>query len=121
MVARGDSVSLRQSAIPSLAGDFSGIEGTVKENQSALAGSKASARPPFLLEATGNAPVPKAEFFCGVFGRNGQTKDSAAFSINGLAPGKYGIVILDASSAKGAYTVSLILQQIGSDWKIGGL
>jgi len=121
MIARGDAASLRQSAIPSLAGDFSGIEGTVKENQSALTGSKASARPPFLLEAQGTAPIPRAEFFCGVFGARGQTKDSAAFSINGLAPGKYGVVILDAPSPKGAYTVSLILQQIGSDWKIGGL
>jgi hypothetical protein len=121
MVARGDAASLRQNAIPSLAGDFSGIEGSVKENQSALAGSKASTRPPFLLEATGNAPIPRAEFFCGVFGARGQTKDSAAFSINGLAPGKYGVVILDAPSSKGPYTVSLILQQIGSDWKTGGL
>jgi hypothetical protein len=121
MIARGDAASLRQNAIPSLAGDFSGVEGTVKENQSALAGSKASARPPFLLEAQGTAPIPRAEFFCGVFGARGQTKDSAAFSINGLAPGKYGVVILDVPSGKGAYTVSLILQQIGSDWRIGGL
>ncbi len=121
MIVRGDAASLRQNAIPSLAGDFSGVEGTVKENQSALTGSKASARPPFLLEAQGTAPIPRAEFFCGVFGARGQTKDSAAFSINGLAPGKYGVVILDAPSPKGAYTVSLILQQIGSDWKIGGL
>ena len=121
MVARGDAASLRQNSIASLASDFSGIEGTVKENQSALAGSKASARPPFLLEAEGTAPLSRAEFFCGVFGARGQTKDSAAFSINGLAPGKYGVVILDAPSPKGAYTVSLILQLIGSDWKIGGL
>jgi hypothetical protein len=121
MTARGDVASLRQNSIPSLAGDFSGIEGTVKENQAALAGSKGSPRPPFLLEAQGTAPIPHAEFFCGVFGARGQTKDSAAFSINGLAPGKYGVVILDASSPKGAYTVSLILQQVGSDWKIGGL
>ena len=121
MTARGDVASLRQNSIPSLAGDFSGIEGTIKENQAALAGSKGSPRPPFLLEAQGTAPIPHAEFFCGVFGARGQTKDSAAFSINGLAPGKYGVVILDASSPKGAYTVSLILQQVGSDWKIGGL
>jgi hypothetical protein len=121
MIARGDAASLRQNAIPSLASDFSGIEGTVKENQSALAGSKASARPPFLLEAQGTAPIPRAEFFCGVFGASGQTKDSAAFSINGLSPGKYGVVIMDAPSSKGAYTVSLILQQIGSDWKVGGV
>ncbi|HVR27048.1 MAG TPA: hypothetical protein VMU26_27455, partial [Candidatus Polarisedimenticolia bacterium] len=52
-LAKGDSTSMRQSAIPSLAADFSGIETTVKDNQSALAGSKATARPPFLLEADG--------------------------------------------------------------------
>jgi len=121
IIAKGDVAALRQSAIPSLAGDFSGIEGTVKDNQAALAGSRASARPPFLLQAEGTAAIPRAEFFCGVFGSNGQTKDSAAFSINGLSPGKYGVVILDAPTAKGAYTVSLILQQIGSEWKIGGL
>ncbi|MGA8619085.1 MAG: hypothetical protein WB660_11285 [Candidatus Sulfotelmatobacter sp.] len=121
LIAKGDTASLRQSSIPSLAGDFSGIEGTVKQNQPALAGAKATARPPFLLEAEGTATIPRAEFFCGVFGRNGQTSDSAAFSLNGLAPGKYAVVILDAPSAKGAYMVSQILQQQGSDWKLGGL
>jgi hypothetical protein len=120
-VAAGDVASLRQNAIPSLAAEFSSIEETVKDKKAALAGSQAAARPPFLLEAEGTATIPRAEFFCGVFGRSGQTRDSAAFSLNGLAPGKYGVVILDASSPNGAQTVSLILQQIGSEWKLGGL
>jgi len=121
LIAKGDAASLRQSSIASLAGDFSGIESTIKENQPTLASAKANARPPFLLEAEGTATIPLAEFFCGVFGKNGQTADSAAFSLNSLAPGKYGVVILDASSPKGMYTVSLILQQQSSDWKLGGL
>ncbi|MGA2020540.1 MAG: hypothetical protein ABSH02_08125 [Candidatus Sulfotelmatobacter sp.] len=121
LLAKGDSNSLRQAAIPSLAADFSGIETTVKDNQSALAGSKATARPPFLLEADGTAPIARAEFYCGVFGRNGQTADSAAFYLNNLPPGKYGVVILDVSSAKGPHTVSWILQQVGGEWKVGGL
>jgi len=33
LIAKGDAAALRQSAIPSLAADFSGIEGTIKENQ----------------------------------------------------------------------------------------
>jgi hypothetical protein len=119
-LAKGDAASMRQSAIPSLAADFSGIETTVKDNQTALAGSKATARPPFLLEANGTAPIPRAEFYCGVFGKNGQTADSAAFYLNGLPPGKYGVVILDVSS-KTAYTVSMIVQQQASEWKLGGL
>ena len=113
--------TLRQSAIPSLAADFSGIEAVVKDNQPALAGAKATARPPFVLEAPGTAPLPRAEFFCGVFGSKGQTRDSAVFPLTNLPPGKYGVVILDATSSKGAYTVSMILQQQGSEWKLGGL
>ncbi len=121
LIARGDAASLRQSAIPSLAADFSGIEARVKENQAALAASKAAARPPFLLVAEGTAAIPRAEFFCGVFGSKGQTRDSAVFTLNNLSPGQYGVVILDAPTPKGAFTVSLILQQQASDWKLGGL
>jgi hypothetical protein len=120
-VARGDVASLRQNAIPSLASDFSGIENVVKENQAALTGAKATARSPFLLDAQGTAPIPHAEFFCGVFGSTGQTADSAIFTLGNLPPGKYAAVIMDAATSKGSYSVSLILQQIGSDWKLGGL
>jgi len=121
LIAKGDVASLRQSALPRLSDDFTSIELSVKDNQTALSGSKAKARSPFLLEAEGAAPIPHAEFFCGVFGRSGQTKDSAVFNLNDLVPGKYGVVILDAPTAKGRYTVSLILQQVGADWKLGGL
>jgi len=53
-LAKGDTASMRQSAIPSLAADFSGIETTVKDNQSALAGSKAiGTRAIFLSRTSG--------------------------------------------------------------------
>jgi len=121
LIVKGDTTTLRQSSIPSLTADFSGVEGTIKANQAALAGATPAARPPFLLTEQGTAANPHAEFFCGVFGRNGQTADSAAFYLSGLAPGKYGVVIIDAPSAKGTFMVSEILQQQGSDWKLGGL
>jgi hypothetical protein len=121
LVSKGDTNSIRQAAIPSLASDFSAIESSVKDKQTALAGAKATARSPFLLEATGTAPIARAEFYCGVFGKSGQTADSAAFYLTNLPPGKYGVVILDVSTSKGPYTVSWILQQMGSEWKVGGL
>lgn len=120
MAARGDSASLRQNAIPSLASDFSGIENAVKENQANLNGVRPVARPPFLLKAEGTAPLPRAEFLCGVFGAQGQTRDSAVFIIPNLPPGNYGIVTLDVASPQGAYTLSFVLQQQGNDWKLGG-
>jgi hypothetical protein len=120
MAARGDSAALRQTAIASLASNFSGIENAVKENQAKLTGIRPVARPPFVLKAEGTAPLERAEFLCGVFGAQGQTRDSAVFVIPNLPAGNYGIVTLDAASAEGADTVSFVLQQQGNEWKLGG-
>jgi len=121
MASKGDAASLRQNAIPSLASDFAGIEGTIKENQPNLAGAQATIRSFFMLDASGAAPIPNAEFYCGVFGKNGQTANSAAFYLNNLPPAKYAVVILDATSSAGRTMFSEILQQVGTDWKLGGL
>lgn len=84
MVAKGDVASLKQDSIPSVAESFSGIAATIKDNQPKLAGTQAVARPPFLLDAPGTAPIAHAEFFCGIFGKTGQTANSAAFYLNNL-------------------------------------
>lgn len=120
MAARGDSASLKQNAIVSLASNFSSIESAVKDNQSNLAGAQPSPRSPYLLKAEGSEPLQRAEFLCGVFGAQGQTRDSAVFVLFNLPPGNYGIVTLDVPAPEGAYTVSFVLQQQASDWKLGG-
>ena len=76
MVSRGDAASLKQNAIPALASNFAGMEGTIKENQANLAGAHATPRAPFELKAEGTAPLARAEFLCGVFGAAGQTASS---------------------------------------------
>jgi hypothetical protein len=121
MIVKGDSASLQQSAIPSLASSFSGVEGTIKDNQANLAGANATPRVPFELKAEGTAPLPRAEFLCGIFNASGPTANSAEFVIPNLPPGTYAVEILDVSGQKGAYTVSFVLQQAGTDWKLGGL
>src|SRR5438128_7411980 len=73
MVMRGDVASLKQNAIPAVAGNFGSIEGTIKDNQANLAGAKATPRPVFMLKAEGAAPLPRAEFLCGICGKDGQT------------------------------------------------
>jgi hypothetical protein len=119
MASKGDVASMRQNAIPSLASDFSGIEATVKDHQPDLASAQLTVKGIFLLD--GATPVPHAEFYCGVFGKSGQTSGSAVFYLDNLPAGKYGVVLLDANSAKGRTMFSLILQQAGTDWKLGGL
>jgi hypothetical protein len=121
MVSRGDTASLKQNAIPALANNFAGMEGTIKENQSNLSGAHATPRSPYELKAEGTAPLARAEFLCGVFGAAGQTANSTEFVIPNLPPGTYGVSILDVTTQKSPYTVSFVLQQIGTDWKLGGL
>jgi hypothetical protein len=121
MTSKGDAASLRRNAIPELASNFTGIEGTVKDHQADLTGAQGTVRSLFELTADGTAAAPRAEFFCGVFNGKGQTANSAVFVLNDLPPGKYAVTILDASSAKGRFSVSFVLQQAGTDWKLGGL
>lgn len=120
MAARGDTAALKQNAIASLAADFSSVESAVKDSQASFSGTQAQARPPFLLKIEGDKPLERAEFLCGVFGKNGQTANSAAFMIPNLSPGTYGIVTLEISGSQKPQTVSFVLQQQGADWKIGG-
>ena len=119
--ARGDSASLRQNSIPSVAASFSAIEAAVTDNQPTFSSAQAAARPPFLLKAEGTAAFDRAEFLCGVFGPSGQTADSAVFVLNNLPPGTYAVDTLDLTSPKGPSTLSFVLQQMGSDWKLGGV
>jgi hypothetical protein len=118
--ARGDVATLKQNSIPSVSANFAGIEAAVKENQAAFTGAKATVRASFLLTAEGIEPLARAEFLCGVFGRTGQTKDSAVFVLNRLPPGKYAVAVVDANGIQGARTLTLVLQQIGADWKLAG-
>jgi len=119
MAARGDSASLQQNAIPALAGSFGGVESAVKENQNAFSTAQVTVRPPNVLTAEGNEPISRAEFLCGVFGKNGQTADSSVFTLHNLPPGKYAAVILEVKSSP-PRTLTLMLQQVGTDWKLAG-
>jgi hypothetical protein len=120
MSAHGDTAALKQNSIATVGASFASIEAAVKENKDAFAGAQATVRAPFLLTADGPEPLARAEFLCGVFGKSGQTKDSSVFVLNNLPPGKYGITILDVNGTQSALTLTLVLQQSGTDWKLAG-
>ena len=120
MSARGDAAALRQNSIAAVASSFAGIEAAVKENQAAFTGAKTTVRQPFLLTVDGPEPLARAEFLCGVFGKSGQTKDSAVFVLNNLPPGKYGVAIVDVNGGQDPRTLTFVLQQAAADWKLAG-
>jgi hypothetical protein len=117
--ARGDLAALRQNAIPSLAENFGAVAQSVTDNKQAF--GNATVRKEFVLDAsTYSTRQPRVEFFCGVYGANGHTANSAGFVLTNLDPGRYAIAVLDTQGAKGPYMVTVILQQVGSQWKLAG-
>ena len=120
MSAHGDTAGLKQASIPMVASNFSGVENVVKENQAAFTGAHSAVRPPFLLTAEGTQPLARAEFLCGVFGPSGQTAQSAVFVLPNLPPGKYAVTILDVNGGSEPRTMTFVLQQVGTDWKLAG-
>ncbi len=119
MAAKGEVAALRQNAIPSVAADFGGIEAAVKDHQENFSGAQATLRALFLLSAEGDKPLERAEFLCGVFGKSGQTANSAVFVIPNLPSGQYAVVILEVAG-KAPSTLSFVLQKMGNDWKLAG-
>ncbi len=119
LTARGDVAALRREAIPSVAADFGGIEAAVKDHQENFAGAQATVRPPFMLKAEGKEPLERAEFLCGVFGKSGQTANSAVFVIPNLPPGEYAVTIVEVAG-KAPSTLSFVLQKLGNEWKLAG-
>jgi hypothetical protein len=117
-ISRGDSASLQQNAIPSLASNFAGVQAAVAQNQQILAGGQASTRATYLLDTGGTGTLNQAEFLCGIWG----TPQFVSFTLNNLPAGKYGLVIDDVKTAKGPYYVSFVLQQLqpGGGWKLAG-
>src|SRR5882672_11320264 len=113
---RNDVTSLKSNAVPSLQSKFGGIAAAVNDNKAALTGAHAQVRGAFLLD-TGATPSPDGRFYCGVFGANGLTPNSAEFDFPGLSAGKYAVVIQDLMGNKGPYALSTIFQDIGG-WKL---
>jgi hypothetical protein len=120
MSSHGDTAGLKQASIPMVASNFAGVENDVKENQAAFTGAHATVRPPFLLTAEGTQPLARAEFLCGVFGPSGQTAQSAVFVFPNLPPGKYSVATLDVTGGSEPKTLTVVLQQAGTDWKLAG-
>jgi len=114
--SKGDVFDLKQSAIASLSSNFGNIEGVVIDQKAIYAEGQSMVRASYLLEASGAAPIARAEFLCGVWG----TPSWAVFVINNLPPGRYGLVIQDVSTSKGKYALTMVLKQESGAWKLAG-
>jgi hypothetical protein len=118
--SHGDLQGLRQGASPALASVFDAVEQAVAHDKSLL-GDQIAIRRDYLLDAsTAAAPLPHAQFFCGVYGSNGHTTSSASFAISNLAPGQYSLVLTNVTGGKVPYMVTVVMQNLQNQWKLAG-
>jgi hypothetical protein len=118
--AHGEVQSLRQGAIPALASAFDGVQRAVMHDKGLL-GDQVTIRRDYFLDASkATAQLPRAEFFCGVYGSNGHTPSSASFAIANLDPGQYALVLTNVTGGKVPYMVTIVMQNLQSQWKLAG-
>jgi len=122
MAAQGDVFNLKANSIPAVANSFSGIELAVLDNREFFSAAPATIRGTYMLDASNaQGSVERAEFFCGVFGSQGQTNQSAGFMIPNVPAGKYAVVIQDVTGPRGLHTLTQVLQDVGGNqWKLAG-
>ena len=118
--SHGDVQSLRQGAIPAIASSFDGIQRAVTQDKGQL-GDQVTIRRDYYLDASkATSQLPRAEFFCGVYGSNGHTPSSASFAIPSLDPGQYALVLTNVTGGKIPYMVTVVLQNLQNQWKLAG-
>jgi hypothetical protein len=118
--AHGDVLGLRQASIPPLAASFDGIQRAITQDKGAL-GDQITIRRDYFLDASkATAQLPRAEFFCGVYGSDGHTPSSASFAIPNLDPGRYALVLTNVTGGKVPYMVTVVLQNLQGQWKLAG-
>ena len=118
--AHGDVQSLRMASIPTLAASFDGVQRAITQDKGQI-GDQVTIRRDYLLDASkATASIPRAEFFCGVYGSNGFTPSSASFVIPNLNPGMYALVLTNANGGKVPYMVTVVLQNLQNQWKLAG-
>ena len=117
MAQRRDYAGLKSAAIPSLASNFSAIEGVVGEHYNDLQGQPSTSGE-FVLDASSSSgTLQRAEFFCGVF----NSADRVGFVIPNLPAGKYAVVTESATGGKNTVNANFILQASGANWLLAGL
>ncbi len=114
--ARADYAGLRDNAMPSLASNFGGVEAAVTEHKADFSGARNTLVSLYVLDATGNTPVPDAKFYCGIF----NSPDRVTFVLPNLPPARYAVITESVSGGKSPVALTLVLQQDRGAWKLAG-
>jgi hypothetical protein len=113
--------ALQADLFPAVASDWNGIRGEVEGGTPLLKGGQAELQEIYLLDASSETAVANTQFFCS----NTSGSLTVTISMNALPPGKYGVVLANATGAPlgGQIGMIVVWDPTGATpgWKLGGL
>lgn len=120
-VQANDVSGLQAATAVEYAKDFSGIGAVVGSTAAKVKGGMPIVEQVYLLDATqlkrgADGSMPDAQFFCSL----NKTMAEADFLISGLAPGRYGFVMVDVTDTSTPWRLSFLLRQDQGQWVMAG-
>jgi hypothetical protein len=118
-VVRQDVSALQSVLLPSLSNQWDGIRTAIEQAAPLVKGGKPQLRNVYLLDASTLTAASDTQFFCS----NANGSMTVTINMRSLPPGKYAIVLSDASGASLAGQMGFVLvwDSTGAPgWKLGG-
>lgn len=120
-VQANDVSGLQASTAAEYAKDFSGIGTVVGSTSVRIKGGTPVVEQVYLLDGTqlkrgADGSFTEAQFFCSL----NKSVAEADFLIPGLAPGRYGFVIVDVMDIKSPWRLSFLLREENGQWAMAG-
>jgi len=120
-VQANDVSGLQAATATEYAKDFSGIGPVVGSTAAKVKGGTPVVEQVYLLDGTqlkraADGSIPDAQFFCSL----NKSMAEADFVISGLAPGRYGFVMVDVADVSSPWRLSFLLRQDQGQWAMAG-
>jgi len=114
-----DFTTLQANLLPQEASEWDGIRSTVEQSAPLVKGGKFQLRDVYLLDATDQTATQDTQFFCS----NSTGSLTVTINMTALPPGRYAVILADATGATLAGQMGLVLAWDGAatQWKLAGL
>lgn len=118
-VVAQDFTTLQAMLLPEEASEWSGIRSAVEQSAPLLSGGQIQIRNLYLLDASNQTAPADTQFFCS----NTSGSLTITITMNALPPGRYAVILADASGSAHAGQMGLILawDPPATAWKLAGL
>jgi len=116
-ISQQDFTTLRAALLTTESGDWAAIHSAAEQAVPLVAGGQMRLRNLYLVDASSAKSTADTQVFCS----NSSGSLTVTLSLSALPPGKYAVVLADATGAKLAGQIGLVLGLEGGVWRLGGL